>query len=100
MIAFGFRQTNIIADTAFTGMLKESPVKDKWLHTPWNEVEIGMALMQRLPVLPVKDEGIASGMFDSKLNESFVAAISVDHDSRKINVNEDFAHWQSQIGKS
>ena len=100
MIAFGFRQTNITAGAAFPGTLKQSPIKDKWLHTPWNEVEVGMALMRGLPVLLVKDEGIDSGIFDSKLSESFVASIPVDYDSRKINMNKDFARWQSQIGKA
>ena len=98
MIAFGFRQTNIMAGAAFPGTLKQSPIKDKWLHTPWNEVEVGMALMRGLPVLLVKDEGIDSGIFDSKLSESFVASIPVDYDSRKITVNKGFARWQSQIG--
>ena len=99
MIAFGFRQTNIAAGTALPGTAKESPIKDKWLNTPWNEVEVGMALMHGLPVLLVKDEGIDSGIFDAKLSEVFVATISADYDSRKIDVNKDFARWQSQIGK-
>ncbi len=100
MIAFGFKQSNIASGTAFPGTLKQSPIRDKWLHTPWNEIEVGMALMRGLPVLLVKDDGIDSGIFDSKLSESFVASIPVDYDSRKINVNKDFVRWQSQIGKS
>lgn len=100
MIAFGFRQTNIAVGTALPGTAKEFPIKNKWLNTPWNEVEVGMALMHGLPVLLVKDEGIDSGIFDSKLSEAFVATIPVDYDSRKINANKDFARWQSQIGKA
>ena len=99
MIAFGFRQAKISAGTAFPGTAKESPIKDKWSHTPWNEVEVGMALMHGLPVLLVKDEGIDSGIFDSKLSEAFVATILADYDSRKIDTNKDFAKWLSQIGK-
>ena len=99
MIAFGFRQAKITAGTAFPGTVKESPIKDKWSHTPWNEVEVGMALMHGLPVLLVKDEGIDSGIFDSKLSEAFVATILADYDSRKIDTNKDFAKWLSQIGK-
>ena len=100
MIAFGFRQANIMAGTAFPGTLREYQIKDKWLHTPWNEVEVGMALMQGIPVLLVKDEGIDSGIFDSKLSEAFVATILADYDSRKIDKNKSFMKWQSQIGKA
>ena len=99
MIAFGFKQSNIASGTAFPGTEKESPIKGKWLHTPWNEVEVGMALMRGLPVLLVKDKEIDSGIFDSKLSEAFVATVSSDFDSRKIEANKDFVRWQSQIGK-
>ena len=99
MIAFGFRQTNIATGIALPGTEKASPIKDKWLHTPWNEVEVGMALMRGLPVLLVKDKEIDSGIFDSKLSEAFIATVSSDFDTRKIEANKDFARWQSQIGK-
>lgn len=99
MIAFGFKQSNIASGTAFPGTEKESPIKGKWLHTPWNEVEVGMALMRGLPVLLVKDKEIDSGIFDSKLSEAFIATVSSDFDTRRIEANKDFARWQSQIGK-
>ena len=82
---------------ALPGTPKESRITDKWLNTPWNEVEVGMALMRGLPILLVKDEGIDSGIFDEKLSECFVASISADYDCRNIASNQDFISWCNQI---
>lgn len=97
VIAFGFRQTKIEDGIALPGTPKESRITDKWLNTPWNEVEVGMALMRGLPILLVKDEGIDSGIFDEKLSECFVASISADYDCRNIASNQDFISWCNQI---
>ena len=97
VIAFGFRQMKIEDGIALPGTPKESRITDKWLNTPWNEVEVGMALMRGLPILLVKDEGIDSGIFDEKLSECFVASISADYDCRNIASNQDFISWCNQI---
>lgn len=97
VIAFGFRQTKIEDGIALPGTPKESRISGKWLNTPWNEVEVGMALMRGLPILLVKDEGIDSGIFDEKLSECFVASIPADYDCRKIASNQDFISWCNQI---
>lgn len=97
VIAFGFRQTKIEDGIALPGTPKESRITGKWLNTPWNEVEVGMALMRGLPILLVKDEGIDSGIFDEKLSECFVASIPADYDCRNIASNQDFISWCNQI---
>ena len=97
VIAFGFRQTKIEDGIALPGTPKESRITDKWLNTPWNEVEVGMALMQGLPILLVKDDGIDSGIFDEKLSECFVASIPADYDCREIASNQGFISWCNQI---
>ena len=97
VIAFGFRQTKIEDGIALPGTPKESRISGKWLNTPWNEVEVGMALMRGLPILLIKDEGIDSGIFDEKLSECFVASIPADYDCRKIASNQDFISWCNQI---
>ncbi len=97
VIAFGFRQTKIEEGIALPGTSKETRITGKWLNTPWNEVEVGMALMRGLPILLVKDEGIDSGIFDEKLSECFVASIPADYDCRKIASNKDFISWCNQI---
>ena len=97
VIAFGFRQTKIEDGIALPGTPKESRITGKWLNTPWNDVEVGMALMRGLPILLVKDEGIDSGIFDEKLSECFVASIPADYDCRNIASNQDFISWCNQI---
>ena len=97
VIAFGFRQMKIEDGIALPGTPKESRITGKWLNTPWNEVEVGMALMRGLPILLIKDEGIDSGIFDEKLSECFVASIPADYDCRNIASNQDFISWCNQI---
>ncbi|MBR6462417.1 pentapeptide repeat-containing protein [bacterium] len=97
VIAFGFHQTKINDGILLPGTSKELHINDKWLNTPWNEIEVGMALMQGLPVLLVKDDGIDSGIFDKNLSECFVATIPVDFDCRDIETNQDFINWCNQI---
>lgn len=97
VIAFGFRQVNIEAGVSLPDTPSESRIDGKWLHTPWNEIEVGMALMRGLPILLVKDNGIDSGIFDEKLSECFIATIPVDYDCRNIETNNDFGRWLSNI---
>lgn len=54
------------------------------------------ANLQHVNLHGVKDEGINSGVFDSKLSEAFVATIPVDYDSREINASKGLARWQSR----
>jgi hypothetical protein len=37
----------------------------KWWPTPWNHVEAGMAIMAGLPLLVIRENGVAGGVFDS-----------------------------------
>ena len=69
------------------------------LLTQWRTSALFLEIGPVIDLLLVKDEGVDSGIFDSKLSEAFVATIPVDYDSRKIKANKDFARWQSQIGK-
>ena len=75
----------------------EEKWNDKWLATPWNEIEIGMGLMKGMPILLVKDPHIDMGIFDSNLSECFVANVSTDDDSRKLAQNKEVVKWLSKI---
>ena len=97
VVAFGFRQTEVKSGVQFPGTEKESAFKDRWLHTPWNELEVGMAVMRGLPILLVKDEGVDSGIFDKKLSECFIVSISADFDCRNIDSSDAFLRWRNQI---
>ena len=97
MVAFGFKQTNIHDATFRPQTNNEEKWNDKWLATPWNEIEVGMGLMKGMPILLVKDPHIDMGIFDSNLSECFVANVSTDDDSRKLAQNKEVVKWLSKI---
>ena len=78
-------------------MGNEEEWKDRWLSTPWSEVEVGMGLMKGLPILLVKDSDIKEGIFDNQLSECFVATINTSEDSRKLNLNKNYIDWIAKV---
>lgn len=46
MIAFGFKQIKIEKDVGHPNTVVEARIEDQHLPTPWNELEVGMGLMQ------------------------------------------------------
>lgn len=97
MVAFGFKQTNIHDATFRPKTNNEEKWNDKWLATPWNEIEVGMGLMKGMPILLVKDPQIDMGIFDSNLSECFVANVSTEDDNRKLAQNKEIVKWLSKI---
>lgn len=97
MIVFGFKQTNIHEATFRPNTCNEIKWNNKWLPTPWNEIEVGMGLMKGMPILLVKDPQIDMGIFDKNLSECFIATISTNDDSRKLAYNKDIIRWLSKI---
>ena len=97
MVAFGFKQINIEKGIYRPDTPEEESLNNKWMPTPWNELEIGMGLMKGLPILLVKDAGIDSGAFNNRLRECFTASISADYDLRQLDSNETFTKWCAKI---
>lgn len=93
MIAFGFKQINIEKGILHPDTSNEVEIQNKFMSTSWNELEVGMGLMNKLPVLLVKDNDIDSGVFDDKLSEAFVATITVDYNSRELEYNQTLKNW-------
>ena len=97
MIAFGFKQI-YISDGEYRPQTKDkSPWKNKWLSTPWNEIEVGIGLAVGMPVLLVHDPIICDGVFDDDLSECFVARILSTEDSRRLEYNKSFQNWFSKL---
>ena len=97
MIAFGLKQINIEKATYRPGTTEKEIWENKWLSTPWSEIEIGMGLMKGLPILLVCDPDINSGAFDRCLSECFVSQISTKTDSKTIKQNKQFDNWLSKL---
>lgn len=97
IIAFGFKQINILDGIYRPQTEHEEMLKNKWLSTPWSEIEVGMSIMKGLPVLLVHDKEVTSGVFDNVLSEYFVGEISSEFDVRKIETNKTFESWVKKI---
>lgn len=97
MVAFGFRQIHISSGEYRINTPEEENIDNKWLPTPWNEIEVGMGLMAGLPILLIKDEEINSGVFDKNLSECFVGTIPSTLDCRQIETNKEFIFWHSKF---
>lgn len=99
MIAFGLRQINIKNGMNRANTNEEVKIDNSWMPTPWNEIEVGMGIMAGLPILLVKDREINSGVFDSNLSECFVGTISVDSDTRNLELNKEFVAWRTKFSE-
>lgn len=93
MVVFGFKQVEIERGKYYPKTSNEKDIELKYLPTPWNELETGMGLVRRIPILLVKDPAIESGIFDDKLSECFVSTILTDFDSRNLKDNPAFREW-------
>lgn len=97
MVAFGTKQTYIKEGVYRPGMSGERKLNERWLSTPWNEVEVGMAAMIGIPILLVKDEFIDDGIFDDVISESFILTIPSKSDIKELDKNQVFIAWLSMI---
>lgn len=97
MVAFGLKQLNIQQATYRPGTPDEEKWKEKWLSTPWNEIEVGMGLMAGIPILLASVPEINNGVFDHELSECYVSSISTSDDCRKLEQNKDFENWFAKL---
>lgn len=97
MIAFGFKQIEIYDGRYRPGTREAKEWKNKWLSTPWNEIEVGMGLAVGMPILLVHDPIITDGVFDNELSECFVARILSTEDSRRLDYSKSFQEWFSKL---
>ena len=97
IIAFGFKQINIISGVLRPNTCEEEKLESSWLSTPWSDIEVGMAIMLGLPILLIHDIDITQGVFDNKLNECFIGKINLDLDTRLIERNPIFGNWLNKV---
>lgn len=97
MVAFGLKQIKIEKATYRPGTQESESWENKWLSTPWSEIEVGMALMEGLPILLVSDPEINNGVFDKGLSECFVYNMSTKDDCKKLEQNMQFDEWLSKV---
>jgi len=98
MIAFGFRSTHIIEGVYRYSTEDTRIINGEYLSTPWNHVEVGIAMSQKKPVLMLVDEGINDGTFASNIEDKLLARISIKTCLKKENIN--VLKWLQGVGKS
>ena len=95
MIVFGFKSIHVI-DGVFRYSTEDSRVvRDEFMSTPWNHIEIGMAVMKHIPVLLLVDDGINDGAFHNNINDELLVKLPISCclDEKKRNV----ASWLKSI---
>ena len=97
MIAFGFKQIEISDGKYRPGTKEVENWKNKWLSTPWNDIEVGIGLSVGMPILLVHDPSINEGVFDDGLSECFVGRILSTEDSRRLEYNKAFQLWYCKL---
>ncbi|MDX8397244.1 MAG: pentapeptide repeat-containing protein, partial [Mariprofundaceae bacterium] len=72
MVVFGFRSTHIIEGAHRYSTADARTIKDEFLSTPWNHIEVGIAISQKMPLLMLVDEGVTDGAFASDVKDSLL----------------------------
>ena len=97
MVAFGFKQIDIKQAVFRPNTKDEQAWNNRWMSTPWSDIEVGMALMKGMPILLVKNPDVNLGVFDEKLSECFVASVSTTDDNRTLFLNKEIMGWLSKL---
>lgn len=99
MVVFGFKQTHIIEGFYRPNTSETQHWTNKWLPSPWNEIEVGMAAMKNIPVLLMKEEGIDTGIFDSVLSETDIVTYVIPEQAGAIEWEgcNELQHFLSKI---
>lgn len=66
VVVFGFRQLHVGAGEWRPGTVEARSAAD-WYATPWNQIEAGLAIMARAPVLVSGDIELSDGVFSPEL---------------------------------
>ena len=97
IIVFGFEQIKINNGIYRSHTNNEEYLKDVCLSTPWNELEVGMAVAKGIPILLVNDPSIKRGIFDDNLRECFVFKTSSEESLSNLDQNSALSRWLDQV---
>ena len=94
MIVLGFKSTHVVSGTYRYCTPDAEPLNDRFLSTPWNHIEVGIAISQKMPTLMLIDEQINDGAFALDVNDKkltkFRISECLDDDL------ENVTHWVQQ----
>lgn len=79
-IVLGLRQTHVISGVKKGGTPSQFELSNAYLGTEWNHIEAGMAYMNDLPLLIIRENGVQGGVFDAGNTDLFIHQISLEPD--------------------
>lgn len=84
VIILGFERTHCFMGIDKQGSKEEKEFVHRYLSTPWNQIEAGMAFEKNLPLLVMKEKHLAPyGILDPQLTGYFVLDLDLDVESIK-----------------
>lgn len=86
MIVFGFKQTLVEKGCYRPKSTESNQLTDKWIPSPWNEIEVGMAVMLDIPIFIVKmeEDDLTTGIFDKVLSDTGIITYTVPEKANPI----------------
>lgn len=97
-IVLGLRQTFVEVGLHKAHTRHESPLRGCYFPTSWNQIEGGMAFTLGLPLLILKEEGVAGGIFEVGSTDRFIHQADLNADYFKSDrFLQPFNAWQSEV---
>ena len=94
VVVCGFGQLHVIAGAWRPGT-DEARHAHEWYATPWNQIEAGLAIMARVPVLVTADGEVTDGVFSADVWGDCVFGLSAHSDT--LARNEVLARWAAAV---
>lgn len=78
VVVFGFRSLYVEKGEYRSNTEDSRVVKDEYFPTAWSHIEAGMGLMKRVPVLVLRDENVADGVFDENVDDPLLTRCAME----------------------
>ena len=71
-LVLGFTQVQVVEGYSKPATELQKAISNEFFPTPWNHIEAGMAFMQGLPLMIIREQGVSGGVFDVGITDRFV----------------------------
>ncbi|MDX2156454.1 MAG: hypothetical protein SFW09_08080 [Hyphomicrobiaceae bacterium] len=98
-IILGFAQMDFPSGVIKPGTSSETPVARTVLPTPWNQIEAGMMIGLRKPLLVFAEQGVTGGIFDPGAFSGYIQKLTVDNfgPGEREGMRERVRQWSAQV---
>lgn len=98
-IILGFAQMDFPAGVLKPGTQSETPIQRTMLPTPWNQIEAGLMVGLRKPLLVFCETGVSGGIFDQGAFGGFIQKLPVDSfgAADREAMRERVRQWSAQV---